>query len=194
MTTEEQHVSTTPDRPPVDIDHYIPGPWHTVTVSPGVDAPLLVHPGVCGVRCNLSLRLADDAAQLASLGVGEYRLRWTPRGMEVQYADGTDLPGRRPLRPDPIVPADAQVDALVTAADEALNAYEHLRQCGCVAWPETCLTEAYAKGGGLWDSGAWWPALPGILAAWEQMRPVDPELARLRTENAQLRAALQRKA
>ena len=159
-----------------DLDHLTPGPWHPLTVS-GNDATRMqswAHPDGCPARCRLGRILLSSRefgetfpALTADLPAGRYRLRGTARGVEVQHVDGTDVPGQRPTPPEPVNPTDAQAEALAEVANKALGAYHHLDQCGCDQWPAGCAS-GYTPS--TWDTSAWYPALPAVLAVWEQMR------------------------
>lgn len=170
-----------------DIDHLTAGPWHHLTVG-GTKylTQALSHPQGCPDRCRIGrLLIADTPGQLpattAGLDAGRYRLRWSGRGVDIQHADGTDIPGRRRTPPDPLSLTRAELEALGEVANEALNAYHHADQCGCDLWPQTCATPAYRPG--MWDTSAWYPALPAILAAWAQLRPSTPPAANTAQEN-----------
>lgn len=158
-----------------DLDHLTGGPWHRFVISDnhGVSRTL-THPDDCHRRCRLGRLLnATGPAGLveltAQLPFGEYRLRWSPRGVDAQQPDGTDIDGFRATPPDPVILTRAELEHLGDVADEALNAYHHDDQCHCDLWPEDCASRAYRAG--QWDTGNWYPALPAILAAWAQLRP-----------------------
>jgi hypothetical protein len=160
-----------------DLDHLAGDPWHRFVIAAdhGISRTL-THPDDCPRRCHLGrLHMATtEPASLTTLTTdlpfGEYRLRWTPRGIEVQHPDGTDVDGARPTPPAPVVLAEAEMAALAAAADEALNAYHHADQCGCDTWPTECASTYFP---GLWDTSAWYPALPALLATWAQLRPAQ---------------------
>lgn len=161
----------------MDLDHLTAGPWHPLTVSGGGKTSMQSwsHPAGCPDRCRLGRLLNTQEhgqfpAITADLPNGKYRLRWSPRGVDIQHTDGTDVPGQRPTPPEPVVLTREELELLGGVADEALNAYHHADQCGCDTWPQACASSTYKAG--FWDTGAWYPALPAILAAWAQLRPV----------------------
>jgi hypothetical protein len=159
----------------IDIDHLTAGPWHRFAISSdhGVSRTL-THPDECHPRCRLGRLLgitgpAGLQQLTADFPFGEYRLRWSPRGVDAQHPDGTDIDGYQPTPPDPVVLTRAELEFLGDVADQALNAYHHDDQCACGLWPKDCASSSYRAG--MWDTGAWCPALPAILAAWAQLRP-----------------------
>lgn len=167
----------------INLDHLTPGPWHPLTVS-GDDRTRMqswAHPDGCPARCRLGriLLAAREFGETfpaitADLPAGKYRLRWTARGIDVQHADGTDVSGQRPTPPELVNLTDAQAEALAEVANEALGAYHHLDLCGCDQWPASCAS-GYTPGH--WDTGAWYSAMPALLAAWERARVAELETA-----------------
>lgn len=158
-----------------DLDHLTAGPWHPLTISGGngLLAASWAHPARCPDRCRIGrLLLKDSTAKglpglLNGLPAGRYRLRWSPRGVDVQHADGADVPGRRPTPPEPVALTDEEMQILADAGDEAVNAANHADQCGCDTWPTTCHSDYQP---GTWDAMGWYTGLPAVLAAWEQLR------------------------
>ncbi|WP_405676714.1 hypothetical protein OG292_19045 [Streptomyces sp. NBC_01511] len=79
--------------------------------------------------------------------------------------------GLAPLQgADPVALTEAQVDALASAGNRAVNDAVHQDLCACDAWPENCLSSAsYFQGA--WDMAGLETALPAVIALWEGMRP-----------------------
>lgn len=151
----------------IDVGHLTPGPWHPLTISGGggLLAASWAHPDGCPTRCRTGRILLAGHGNLPeplqALPAGSYQLRSSDLGLEIQHADGTAVPGQ-PARLEPVPLDQAVADRYAELANEALNAFHHADQCGCDTWPTKCHS-GYAPG--YWDTGAWYAALPVLLAA-----------------------------